>query len=327
MKLTQTDIPDVVIIEPTVFNDERGWFLESFNEERFHHELKQLNLAIPPRFVQDNHSVSQKGVLRGLHYQLPPYAQGKLVRVVQGAAYDVVVDIREGSSTFGRWIGHELNAKNKKMVWIPEGFVHGFLALTDNTHFLYKTTEFYNKAFEACLRWNDPSLNIDWQLKDGIILNEKDRLAPFWNEISKIPYTKAEKISELIDIEVIGDARGSLVVIERGATIPFNLKRVYYIFNTKSGVSRGFHAHRRLQQLIVCVAGSCRIDLDDGKSRTQFWLNSPTKGLAVDTMVWREMHDFSADCVLLVFASEEYNELDYIRSYQEFRELTGIGEK
>ncbi|ARG97148.1 dTDP-4-dehydrorhamnose 3,5-epimerase [Legionella micdadei] len=320
MKLTQTDIPDIVVVEPTVFEDERGWFLESFNEKRFCSELKRLNLATPTQFVQDNHSFSRKGVLRGLHYQLPPYTQGKLVRVIQGAVYDVVVDIREGSPTLGRWVGHELSASNKKMVWIPPGFAHGFLALEDDTHFLYKTTDFYHKESEGCLRWNDPSLGINWpSLTEGIILNAKDANAPCMDNIAKLPYRKGAKISGLIDIEVIGDSRGSLIVMEQGSNIPFNLKRAYYIFNTKADVSRGFHAHKNLQQLAVCVAGRCRLVLDDGTNRQEFWLDSPTKGLPIESMVWREMHDFSPDCVLAVFASEEYNESDYIRSYQEFK--------
>ncbi|KTC85374.1 dTDP-6-deoxy-D-glucose-3,5-epimerase RmlC [Legionella drozanskii LLAP-1] len=321
MKLTQTDIPDIVIIEPRVFADERGWFFEGFNEDQFHCELKNLDLEIPPSFVQDNHSLSRKGVLRGLHYQLPPYAQGKLVRVVHGAAYDVVVDIREGSPTFGRWIGHHLSAENKKMVWIPAGFAHGFVALEDNTHFLYKTTDFYNKESEAGLRWDDPSLGIDWQFSEEPLLNEKDSIAPLMDKIIKMPYAKPEKVSSLIDIKVIGDTRGSLIAVQQGSNIQFNLKRAYYIFGTKSGVSRGFHAHKTLRQLVVCVAGSCRIVLDDGKIRKDFWLNSPTKGLPIGNMVWREMHDFSADCVLIVFASEEYNETDYIRSYQDFKKM------
>jgi len=184
MNLIKTAISDVVLIEPGVFEDDRGWFMESFNEERFHRELKRLGLAIPSAFVQDNHSSSKKGVLRGLHYQLPPHPQGKLVRVVQGAAYDVAVDIREGSPTFGHWVGFELNANNKRMLWIPAGFAHGFLVLEDDTHFLYKTTDFYNKACEASLRWNDPAVAIDWPLSGEPILNEKDQLAPLISEVS-----------------------------------------------------------------------------------------------------------------------------------------------
>ena len=127
MKLIQTSIPDVVIIEPAVFKDDRGWFMESFNEARFHGELAKLGLPAPRPFVQDNHSCSQAGVLRGLHYQLNPHAQGKLVRVTQGAAFDVAVDIRKGSPTFGQWVGVELNADNHRQLWIPEGFAHGFV--------------------------------------------------------------------------------------------------------------------------------------------------------------------------------------------------------
>lgn len=163
MNITKTAIPDVVVIEPRVFEDERGWFMESFNEQRFHQELTKLGLPTPRAFVQDNHSCSQKGVLRGLHYQLPPHAQGKLVRVTQGAAFDVAVDIRKDSPTFGHWVGVELNSNNKKMLWIPEGFAHGFVTLTDTAEFLYKTTDYYSSGHERCILWNDPVLAIDWK--------------------------------------------------------------------------------------------------------------------------------------------------------------------
>lgn len=183
MNLIQTSIADVVIVEPSVFADERGWFMESFNEKRFHSELQNLGLPLPGPFVQDNHSCSKKGVLRGLHYQLPPHAQGKMVRVTQGAAFDIAVDIREGSSTFGQWVGIELSANNQRMLWIPEGFAHGFVALEDNTHFLYKTTDYYAKDCEAALRWNDPDLAIEWPLCDELIINQKDREAPFFSSL------------------------------------------------------------------------------------------------------------------------------------------------
>jgi dTDP-4-dehydrorhamnose 3,5-epimerase len=178
MKLTQTAIPDVVIIEPQVFEDDRGWFMESFNEQRFHAELVKFGLPTPRPFVQDNHSCSKKGVLRGLHYQLPPHAQGKLVRVTQGAAFDVVVDIRRLSPTFGQWVGVELTCTNHKMLWIPEDFAHGFIALEDNTHFHYKTTDYYAKDCEAALRWDDPQLAILWPQVEGLIVNQKDQQAP-----------------------------------------------------------------------------------------------------------------------------------------------------
>lgn len=174
VKLIQTDIPDVVLIEPTIFTDERGWFMESFNEQRFHQELSKLGLPVPCPFVQDNHSCSSKGVLRGLHYQLAPHAQGKLVRVTQGAAFDVAVDIRKHSPTFGHWISAELTSANKHMLWIPEGFAHGFLALEDNTHFLYKTTDYYAKDSERAILWNDTELAIDWPLFDQISVSKKD---------------------------------------------------------------------------------------------------------------------------------------------------------
>lgn len=166
MKLIQTRIPDVVIVEPAVFADERGWFMETFNEPRFHAGLRELGLPVPRPFVQDNHSCSKAGVLRGLHYQLPPHPQGKLVRVTQGAAYDVMVDIRQGSPTFGQWVGVELSADNRRQLWIPEGFAHGFLALADDTHFLYKTTDVYARDCERSLHWQDPDIGIEWPLAE-----------------------------------------------------------------------------------------------------------------------------------------------------------------
>lgn len=179
MKLIPTRIPDVVIIEPAVFGDDRGWFMESFNQHRFNTELAKLGLPAPRPFVQDNHSCSKKGVLRGLHYQLPPSAQGKLVRVVQGAAFDVAVDIRRGSPTFGQWAGVELSPQNNRQLWVPEGFAHGFVALTDDTHFLYKTTDVYAKDCERAIVWNDPDIGIEWPLL-GLLpsLAAKDAQAP-----------------------------------------------------------------------------------------------------------------------------------------------------
>ena len=178
MKLIPTAIPDVVILQPQVFEDERGWFMESYNQQKFHTGLTQLGLPIPRPFVQDNHSCSRKGVLRGLHYQLPPHAQGKLVRVTQGAAFDVAVDIRPNSPTFGQWVSAELSASNHQMLWIPEGFAHGFVALENNTHFLYKTTDFYAKDCETAIRWDDPKLGIEWPKTIQLFINQKDREAP-----------------------------------------------------------------------------------------------------------------------------------------------------
>jgi dTDP-4-dehydrorhamnose 3,5-epimerase len=181
MKLLATSLPGVVIVEPAVFGDERGWFMESFNEARWQAGLAGLGLPPSRRFVQDNHSCSQAGVLRGLHFQRPPHAQGKLVRVVQGAAFDVAVDIRRDSSHFGRWFGMELNADNKRQLWIPEGFAHGFLALQDNTHFLYKTTDVYARDCEGAIRWDDPDIAIAWPLPAGTgapLVAAKDAAAP-----------------------------------------------------------------------------------------------------------------------------------------------------
>lgn len=181
MKLVPTPLPGVVLIDTPVFGDDRGWFLESFNQPRFDEGLRALGLPAARPFVQDNHSCSAIGVLRGLHYQLPPHPQGKLVRVTQGAAFDVAVDIRRGSPTFGQWFGAELSAANRRQMWIPEGFAHGFVALTVDTHFLYKTTDVYARDCERAIRWDDPAIGIQWPLPAGTRaprLAAKDAAAP-----------------------------------------------------------------------------------------------------------------------------------------------------
>lgn len=159
MKATRTCIPDVWVVEPRVFGDERGFFFESFNEQAFNVATGNI---LP--FVQDNHSKSVKGVLRGLHYQLPTKAQGKLVRVVQGEVFDVAVDIRKDSPTYGQWVGEILSADNKKQLWIPPGFAHGFLTLSDTAEFLYKTTDYWSPEHERAIIWNDTTLDIQWPL-------------------------------------------------------------------------------------------------------------------------------------------------------------------
>lgn len=178
MNIIETKIPDVLIFEPRVFGDERGWFMESFNQKVFEEALTTRGFSVPT-FVQDNHSFSNKGVLRGLHYQLAPHAQGKLVRVVAGRVLDVAVDIRPNSPTFGQWVAAELSKENHRQLWVPEGFAHGFVALEDGTEFLYKTTNFYHKDSERSIAYNDSELNIDWQAGDlTLIINEKDANAP-----------------------------------------------------------------------------------------------------------------------------------------------------
>lgn len=169
MNVIKTEIPDVLIFEPKVFGDERGFFFESFNQKVFEEAVGH-----PVNFVQDNHSKSSKGVLRGLHYQLPPFAQGKLVRCVVGEVFDVAVDIRKDSETFGKWVGVNLSAENKRQLWIPEGFAHGFLTLSDTAEFLYKTTNYYNPEMERGIIWNDPMLSIEWGEPLNIVLSNKD---------------------------------------------------------------------------------------------------------------------------------------------------------
>lgn len=169
MKIIDTEIPDVKIIEPKVFGDERGYFYESFNKKVFDDAVGQ---SID--FIQDNHSSSQYGVIRGLHYQLAPHGQGKLVRCVEGEVFDVAVDIRKSSETFGKWVGVVLSAENKKQLWIPEGFAHGFMTLSAQAQFVYKTTNYYSPASERCLAWNDLNINIDWPNVSESILSIKD---------------------------------------------------------------------------------------------------------------------------------------------------------
>ncbi|WP_174866005.1 dTDP-4-dehydrorhamnose 3,5-epimerase [Pectobacterium polaris] len=173
MKIIDTKITDLKIIEPAVFGDERGFFFESFNKNKFEEAI-----GYSVDFVQDNHSKSSQGVLRGLHYQLAPHAQGKLVRCIEGEVFDVAVDIRQSSSTFGQWVGVHLSAENKRQFWIPEGFAHGFVTLSNSAEFLYKTTDYYAPESERGIRWNDQDLNIVWPLST-VQLSEKDKNAPF----------------------------------------------------------------------------------------------------------------------------------------------------
>lgn len=170
MNVIKTDIPDVLIFEPKVFGDERGFFFESFSQKVFEEAVGRK-----VEFVQDNHSKSSKGVLRGLHYQLAPHAQGKLVRCVAGEVFDVAVDIRKDSVTFGKWVGVNLSAENKRQLWIPEGFAHGFLVLSESAEFVYKTTSFYNPGSERAVIYNDPNLRINWpNVNELLIISDKD---------------------------------------------------------------------------------------------------------------------------------------------------------
>lgn len=181
MHIIQTAIPEVLILEPKVFGDERGFFFESFNARAFG-EATGLN----PNFVQDNHSRSQRGVLRGLHYQVEQ-AQGKLVRVTAGEVYDVAVDLRRQSPTFGQWVGAHLSAENNRQMWVPEGFAHGFLVLSEFAEFLYKTTDYYAPAFERCIRWDDPKLAIAWPLQGEPRLSAKDQQGLSFDEADVFP--------------------------------------------------------------------------------------------------------------------------------------------
>lgn len=169
MNIIKTEIPEVIIFEPKIFGDLRGFFFESYNKKIFEEAVGQ---SID--FVQDNHSRSQKGVLRGLHYQLAPFEQGKLVRCVEGEVFDVAVDIRKNSPTFAKWVGVHLSAENKRQLWIPGGFAHGFITLSDHAEFVYKATNYYAPQSERCIVWNDNTLNISWPKINNLQLSEKD---------------------------------------------------------------------------------------------------------------------------------------------------------
>jgi dTDP-4-dehydrorhamnose 3,5-epimerase len=182
MEFKRLAIPDVWLIQPKVFGDDRGFFYESFSARAF-----QEATGLAPTFVQDNHSKSASGVLRGLHYQLPPHAQGKLVRVTQGAVFDVAVDIRQSSPTFGHWVGEVLSAENHCQMWIPPGFAHGFLVLSKTAECLYKTTDYYDPKSEVCLSWCDPTLGIQWPIPPcvEVSLNAKDAAGLSWDQAPK----------------------------------------------------------------------------------------------------------------------------------------------
>lgn len=177
MNVIKTEIPDLLIFEPTVFGDGRGFFFESFSQRKFEEIVGyQVN------FVQDNHSKSRKGVLRGLHYQKGKDAQGKLVRCTAGEVFDVAVDIRRNSPTFGKWVGLKLSAENKRQLWIPEGFAHGFVTLSDTAEFLYKTTNYYAPASEGSILWNDETIGIEWPISQSPELSAKDAVAPLLHQ-------------------------------------------------------------------------------------------------------------------------------------------------
>ncbi|MDC0727743.1 dTDP-4-dehydrorhamnose 3,5-epimerase [Phytobacter diazotrophicus] len=177
MNIVKTDIPEVIIFEPKVYGDSRGFFLESYNKKIFDEAVGRS-----VEFVQDNHSESQRGVLRGLHYQLDPCAQGKLVRCVAGEVFDVAVDLRKSSPTFGKWTGVILSAENKRQLWIPEGFAHGFVTLSERAQFVYKATNYYAPQTECSIIWNDPTLNIEWPEVKDIQLSQKDLAGKSFSE-------------------------------------------------------------------------------------------------------------------------------------------------
>lgn len=185
MKIIETKIPDVKIIEPAVFGDERGFFMETWNQKTFEEQVT----GKPTLFVQDNHSKSKEGILRGLHYQTEN-TQGKLVRVVSGKVFDVAVDLRKNSETFGHWVGVELSAENKRQLWVPEGFAHGFYVMSDEAEFVYKCTDYYNPQAEVSIKWDDEELGIEWPLVRGVTpsLSEKDKSGLSLSEAPKLKF-------------------------------------------------------------------------------------------------------------------------------------------
>jgi len=188
MKFIKTEIPEVVIIEPRVFEDERGYFMESFKKNLFEKNIRKIN------FIQDNESKSKKGVLRGLHYQLPPFAQSKLVRVIKGSVIDVAVDIRKNSPTFGKYVAVELNEDNKRQLFIPRGFAHGFLVTSDEIIFTYKVDNYYAPEYDRSIKFDDPDIGINWNFpKEEILVSEKDKNAPFLKDAEVFEYVDLYK--------------------------------------------------------------------------------------------------------------------------------------
>ena len=184
MKFIKTQIPEVVIIEPKVFGDDRGYFMETFREDLFEKNIRKIH------FIQDNESKSKKGVLRGLHYQLPPFAQSKLVRVIKGKVLDVAVDIRKGSLTFGKYVAVELSEENKRQLFIPRGFAHGFLVTSDEAIFAYKVDNYYAPEYDRGIRFDDPNININWNFpKEQILVSDKDKNAPFLKDAEVFEFT------------------------------------------------------------------------------------------------------------------------------------------
>lgn len=312
IKKIETGIPDLYVLEPKVFRDSRGYFVETYNERT----MKGAGLHY--NFVQDNESESTYGTLRGLHFQKGEFAQAKLVRAIRGEVLDIAVDLRKDSPTYGKHFGVILSEANKKMMIVPRGFAHGFVVLSDVAVFSYKCDNFYAPGNEGGIYFADPTLNIDWQVpQEKIILSDKDRKNPLFQPECAQTDFQPMNIS-LLNLKEIGDERGKLISLESGKNVPFDIKRVYYIYNTLEGVRRGFHSHRSLRQICVAVQGSCKFALDDGKTKQSVILDNPNKGLLINGNIWREMHDFSKDCVLMVLADQHYNESDYIRNYDTF---------
>jgi dTDP-4-dehydrorhamnose 3,5-epimerase len=326
VRLLQTSIAGVAILESAIHEESYQSSTQSFDESEFNNTLKAAGLSVPQSLVQDNHILLKKGELRGLRYQLPPHAQGNLISVIYGATYVVAVDVRFNSLTFGKSIGIELNAKVQRSIWIPDGFAYGYLGLEDNTLLFCKSTHGHHSASERKLRWNDPETGPNWPELKQISVNNEDASAPLLKDCELYP-DFFPGTTEWVELKVIGDQRGSLIALEPGLNIPFAIKRVYYIYGTLPDVGRGYHAHRRLEQMAICVSGSCKMIVDDGVTRREMRLDSASKALVLRNMIWREMHDFSDDCVLLVLASEYYDESDYIRDYDQFIKEVNDGKK
>jgi dTDP-4-dehydrorhamnose 3,5-epimerase len=326
VKLLRTSIAGVAIVESEAHEGSDRLSTYSFDQCAFHDAFKTAGLTLPQPLVQDIHLQLKKGELRGLRYQLQPHAQGNLISVIKGAAYVVALDVRRDSATCGKSVSVELDANAQRSLWIPEGFAHGFLALEDETQLFCKTSHERNGESERLIKWDDPATGAKWPDLSQIIVSSEDAAAPLLRDVD-LYSGYLHGTTEWIDLKVIGDQRGSLIALEPGLNIPFAIKRVYYIYGTLPDVGRGYHAHRRLEQMAICVSGSCKMIIDDGITRREMRLDSANKALVIRNMIWREMHEFSSDCVLLVLASDYYDESDYIRDYDKFIKEVNDGKK
>lgn len=318
MKLLASEIPEVLLVSLEILQDEFGSILKAFDDNEFQSEVQKLGHVIPKSFVYEFSSITQAGAAREIDYHNAPNAQARLVETVRNSALHVVVDMRSNVPTFGHAFAIVINEADRQLLWIPEGFAHGYIALEGGTHVRTRCSIAKQEEDRKIISWYSPAIEAVWR-KAAQGKSVPDILPSVGDvEISPDRAVKLNSGVRHVDFRIIGDHRGSLVAIEGGGNIPFDIKRVYYIFNTKSDVGRGYHAHKHLQQIAICLKGQCRMIVDDGSTRESILLDHPSKGLLISNLIWREMHDFSDDCVLMVLASARYDEADYIRNYESF---------